>query len=107
MLNYNDGVYIQGYTQIKEAFTAITHDDVPKPNKSDHDFRSSNDGNIIGYNFYVFDIGCLKNFESAQPIEVEFKFDRIVPAGICGYALVLKNTLISISSDGQRHFDLV
>ena len=55
---------------------------------------------------YVFDIRYQKSFESSQPIKVEFKFDGVVPAGIYGYALVLTNKLISISSDGQRMFDL-
>ena len=36
---------------------------------------------------------------------MEIKFDGVVPAGIYGYALVLTNKLISISSDGQRMFD--
>ena len=48
-----------------------------------------------------------KIFESAQPIKVEFKFNGVTPAGIYGYALVLTNKLISISSDGQRKFDLI
>ena len=53
-----------------------------------------------------FDIRYQKNFESSQPIKVEFKFDGVIPAGIYGYALVLANKLISISSDGQRMFDI-
>ena len=39
-------------------------------------------------------------------ISLEFKFDGVVPADIIGYAIVLTNKLISISSDGQRLFDL-
>ena len=77
-----------------------------QPYRSDNDFRSSNNNNDIGYNLYVFDIRYQKNLENAQPIKVEFKFDGVLPAGICGYALVLTNKRISISSDGQRHFDL-
>ena len=106
LLNYNDDNYSQGYGQIKEAFKAITKDNLLQPYISEHDFRSSNDGNNIGYNIYAFDIRYQKNFESSQPIKVEFKFDGVVPAGIYGYALVLTNRLISISSDGQRMFDL-
>ena len=106
-LNYNDDDYSQGYGQIKEASKALTKDDIPQPYISEHDFRSSNDGNNIGYNIYAFDIRYQKNFESSQPIKVEFKFDGIVPAGIYGYALVLTDRLISISSDGQRMFDLI
>ena len=106
-LNYNDDDYRQGYSQIEEAFRALTKDDILKPYISDNEFRSTNDGNNIGYNLYVFDIRYQKNFESAQPIKVEFKFNGVIPAGIYGYALVLTNKLISISSDGQRHFDLI
>ena len=107
LLIYTDDDYSQGYGQIKEAFKALTKDDILIPYISDHDFRSSNDGNNIGYKLYVFDITYQKNSESAQPIKVEFKFEGVVPAGIYGYALVLTSKKISISSDGQRHFDLL
>ena len=106
LLNYNDDDYSQGYGQIKEAFKALTKDNLLQPYISDADFRSSNDDNNIGYNIYVFDIRYQKNFESSQTKRVEFKFDGVVPAGIYGYALVLTNKLISLSSDGQRMFDL-
>ena len=106
LLNYNDDDYSQGYGQSKEAFKALTKDNILQPYISEHDFRSSNDVNDIGYNIYAFDIGYQKKFESSQPIKVEFKFDGVVPAGIYGYALVLTNKLISMSSDGQRMFDL-
>ena len=107
LLNYNDDDYSEGYAQIKEAFRALSKDDILKPYISDNDFRSTNDGNNIGYNLYVFDIRYQKKFESSQPIKVEFKFDGVKPAGIYGYALVLPNKLTSISSDGQRHFDII
>ena len=106
LLNYNDDDYSKGYGVVKEAFKALTKDNILQPYISDADFRSSNDGNNIGYNIYAFDIRYQKNFESSQPIKVEFKFDAVVPAGIYGYALVLTNKLISISSDVQRMFDL-
>ena len=106
LLNYIGDDYSQGYGQIKEAFKALTKDKILQPYILEHDFRSSNDVNDIGYNIYAFDIRYQKNFESSQPIKVEFKFDGIVPAGIYGYALVLTNRLVSISSDGQRMFDL-
>ena len=106
LLNYNDDYYSQGYGLIKEAFKALTKDNRLQPYISEHDFRSSSDGNNIGYNIYAFDIGYQKNFESSQPIKVEFKFDGVIPAGIYGYALVLTNKLISTTSDVQRMFDL-
>ena len=107
LLDYDDDDYSQGYGQIKEAFKALTKDDILKPYITEDDFRSSNEDNNIGYNMNVFDIRYQKNFENAQPVKVEFKFSENINAGIYGYALVLTNKLISISSDGQRMFDLV
>ena len=48
----------------------------------------------------------LKTFTASQPIKIELIFDGVVPNDINGYALVLTNKLVSISSDGQSHFDL-
>ena len=62
LLNYNDDDYNQGYGQIKQAFKALTKDDILQPFISEHDFRSSNDGNNIGYNLYVLDIQYKKKF---------------------------------------------
>ena len=104
LLNYDDDDYSQGYGQIKEAFKALTKDDILQPFITEDDFRSCNEGNNIGYNIYAFDIRYQKNFETAQPVKVEFKFSENVPARI--YGLVLTNRLISISSDAQRMFDL-
>ena len=108
LLNYDDDDYSQAYGQIKEAFKALTKDNILQPYISDDDFRSSNVRvDDVGYNLYVFDIRYQKNFTASQPIKVEFKFDGVVPNDINGYALVLTNKLISISSDGNRHFDLI
>ena len=107
LLNYEDDDYSQGYGLIKEAFRALTKDDILQPYISEDDFRSSNEGNNIGYNIYAFDIRYQKNFENAQPVKIEFKFSENIAAGIYGYALVLTNRLVSITSDGQRMFDLV
>ena len=106
LLNFDDDDYSQGYGQIKEAFRALTKDDILQPYISENDFRSSNNNNDVGYNIYAFDIRYQKNFENPQPIKVEFKFSENIDAGIYGYALVLTNRLISITSDGQRMFDL-
>ena len=106
LLNYNDDDYSQGNGQIKEAFKALTKDNILQSYLSEDDFRSNNDGDNIGYNIYAFDIRYPKNFENSQPIKVELKFDGVIPADIYGYALVITNKLVSISSDGQRMFDL-
>ena len=107
LLNYDDDDYSQGYHQIKEAFKALTKDDILQPYISEEDFRTSNvRAADVGYNLYVFDIRYQKNYTAAQPIKVEIKFDGVVPNNINGCALVLTNKLVSVSSDGQRHFDL-
>ena len=106
LLNYDDDDYSQGFGLIKEAFKALTKDDILLPYISEDDFRSSNEANNIGYNIYAFDIRYQKKFENAQPVKVEFKFSENIAAGIYGYALVLTNRLVSITSDGQRMFDL-
>ena len=48
LLNYDDDNYSQGYGQIKEAFRALTKDDILQPYITEDDFRSSSEGNNIG-----------------------------------------------------------
>ena len=88
LLNCDDDDYSQGYGLIKEAFKALTKDDILQPYKSEDAFRSSNEGNIIGYKIHAFDIRYQKNFENAQPVKIEFKFSANIHAGIYGYGLV-------------------
>ena len=107
LLNNDDDDYSQGYGQIKEAFTALTKDNILQPYISEDGFRSDNNGNNIGYNIHVFDIRYQKDYQSGQSVKIEFKLDEIVPAGVYGYALVLTNRLVSRSSDGQRMLDLI
>ena len=57
----------------KQAFRALTKDDILDTFTSDHDFRSNNGNaadeatNYIGYNLYVFGRRYQENLESAQP----------------------------------------
>ena len=46
-INYDDDDYFQGYGQIKEAFMALTKDDILKPYISEYDFRSTNNGDDV------------------------------------------------------------
>ena len=108
LLNYDDDDYSQGYHQIKEAFRALLKDNILQTYISEEDFRTSNvRAADVGYNLYVFDIRYQKNYTASQTIKVEFKFDGVVTNNVNGYALVLTNKLVSISSDGQAHFDLI
>ena len=107
LLNYDDDDYSQGYGQTKDAFKALTKDNILQPYISEDDFRSDNNGNNLGYNIHDFDIRYQKNYQSGKSVKVEFKLDKIIPAGVNGYALVLTNRLVRIRSDGQRMLDLV
>ena len=56
----------------------------------------------------MFDLSKQKDNIASQPIRLEFKFSAAFDvAEYIAYALVLTPKLISISSDGQRHFDLL
>ena len=107
-LNYDDDGYNQGYGQIKEDFRALTKDYILQQYILDDDFRSSKvRTDDVGFNLYDFDIRYQKNFATSQPIKVELKFDLVVPNDINGYVLVLTKKLVSIGSDGPRHFDFL
>ena len=107
-LYYDDDEHSQGCSQIEEAFRALTEDNILQPYISDDDSRSSNAWVVeLGYNIYVLEIRYQQNFTNSQSIKVEFKFDGVVPNDINGYALVLTNKLVSLSSDAQRDFDLI
>ena len=107
LLNYDDDDYSQGNGQIKEAFKAVTKNNILQTYISEDDFRSNNNGNNLGYNIHVFDTRYQKNYQSGQSKKIEFKSEKIVPAGLYGYARVLANRLVSIGLDGQRMLDLV
>ena len=66
LLNYSDDDYSQGYGLLKQAFKDLTTDDILEPYISDNDFRSTNDGNNIGSNLYVFDIKYQKNLNQLK-----------------------------------------
>ena len=56
----------------------------------------------------MFDLSKQKDDIASQPIRLEFKFNAVIDvADYIAYALVLTPKLISIKSDGQRHFDFL
>ena len=105
--NYDDDDYSKGYGQIKEAFRALSIENILKPYRLEDDFRSYNDGDNIGYNIYSFDSRYQKFFGSAESVKLKFEFSANTLPGIYGYSLVLTNRLVSICSYGQRMLDLV
>ena len=75
----------QGYDQIKELFGALTKDNILRPCKSDHDFRSSNVRlDDVGYKLYVFDMRYQQKFTASQPNKKEFIFGGVFPNDING-----------------------
>ena len=60
-ISCDDDDCFQGYGEFKEAFRALTKDDILWPYVSDHDFRSVIDGIDVGYNIYVFGTRFQKN----------------------------------------------
>ena len=107
--NYAFDKYSEAYGEIVSWFRHLAEDKISRPHNTQKDFITSNiypDGNR-GYNIYVFDFRQHQDYNSAQPIKVGFDFRPTVSAAtnLVGYALLLTNKLVSVSSDGQRQFD--
>ena len=99
--DYNRDKYDQAYSEIENFYLLKSETNLLNPFFDLHKFRTK-------YNFYVFDLSKQKDQIASQPIRLEFKVSAAIDeADYIAYALVLTPKLISISSDGQRHFDLV
>ena len=93
--------YDQAYSEIEIFYQLKSETNLLNPFIDLHKFRTN-------YNFYVFDLSEQKDQIASQPIRLEFKFSAAIDvADYIAFALVLTPKLISISSDGQRHFDLI
>ena len=70
LLNYYDDDCSQGYAQIKEAFRALTKDDLLQPYIANQDFGSWNvRADDVGYNIYVFDSRYQQNFPASNQLK--------------------------------------
>ena len=99
--DYERDKYDQAYSEIENFYLLKSETNLLNPFIDLHIFRTN-------YNFYVFDLSKQKDHIGSQPIRLEFKFNAAIDvADYIAYALVLTPKLISISSDGQRHFDLL
>ena len=83
--------------------TIISQNDVITNNV----FGADHNTGDIGYNLFVFDIRDQSKFSSPHLIKENFNFQGKLPADIVAYAPLSTKNLITISSDGQRHFDLI
>ena len=68
-MKYADDDYSQGYGLIKEAFRALTNQNILQPYIGENVFRSSNDGDNFGSNMHFIDIRHQKNFGSSQSVK--------------------------------------
>ena len=99
--DYDRDKYVQTYSEIENFYQLKSQTNLLNPFFDIHKFRTN-------CNFYVFDLSKQKDNIASQPIRLEFKFNAAIDvADYIAYALVLTPKLISISSDGQRHFDLL
>ena len=99
--DYDRDKYDQAYTEIENFYNLKSETNLLNPFIDLHKFRTK-------YNFYVFDLSKQKDNIASQPNRLEFKFNAAIDvADYIAYALVLTPKLTSISSDGQRHFDLL
>ena len=70
LIDYDDDDYSKGYGRIKEAFEALSKDNILQPYINEDDFRSPNDGDNIEYKIQNFDIRYQKNFEGGQSVKI-------------------------------------
>ena len=99
--DYDRDKYDQAFCEIENFYHLNSETNLLNPFIDLHKFRTN-------YNFYVFDLSKQRDIIASQPIRLEFQFNAAIDvADYIAYALVLTPKLISISSDGQRHFDLI
>ena len=98
--DYDRDKYDQAYSEIENFYHLNSETNLLNPFIDLHKFRTN-------YPLFVFDLSKQKDQIASQPIRLEFKFNAAIDvADYIAYALVLTPKLTSISSDGQRHFDL-
>ena len=99
--DYDRDKYDQAYSEIENFYHLNSETNLLNPFIDLHKFRTK-------YPLFVFDLSKQRDIIASQTIRLEFKFNAAIDvADYIAYALVLTPKLISISSDGQRHFDLI
>ena len=92
----------------KEDFRSLTKDDILQLYLSNQDWKSSNAGvDDVGCYLYVFGMRYRTNFTVAQPVKIKFNIDEVVLADFNGYALILTNKQLSVTSDEQKYFEII
>ena len=93
--------FFQAYGELASCFKHLSQDNFLQLYVAKDD---------INFNFHVLDIRCQNFHLSTQDVKIDFSLSSknavAIRAGKIGYALVLNIKLSSISSDGDRHFNL-
>ena len=98
--DYDRDKYDRAYKEIENFYHLQNETNLLNPFIDLHKIRTN-------FNFYVFDLSKQNDHIASQPVRLEFKISAAIDvADYIAYALVLTPKLISISSDGHRHFDL-
>ena len=109
--NYAIDKHSQAYGRKVCSFRHLATDNILQPYISQKEYIASNNYPDFnpGINLHIFDFHHHQDYSSAQPMKTWFDFRPAVPAAatLFGYALLLTNKLASVSSDGQRQFDLL
>ena len=99
--DYDRDNYRGAHQEMKNFYRLKNETNLLRPIIDVHELR-------YNYNFYVFYLSKQTDHIASQSIRLEFKFSAAIGvAQYIAYALVLTPKLISISSDGQKHFDLI
>ena len=98
-IDYTRNIYDNAYNEVLNFYkNQIGLPHIPLITRTE--FKTS-------YKFYIFGLRYQPEHISAQPMKDFIEFGTAPGAGISAHALVLKKTLISISSDGRKMIDLV
>ena len=101
-VDFNRNRYNEAYNEVKRFFKDYIHGE-GSSYISFKNFKKL-------YPLWVFDLRAQRHNDSDQPIQVKFKFRAgydVVGENYQATALVLTQKIISVSSDGQRQFDIV
>ena len=101
-VDFDRNMYNEPYNEIRRFYKDYIKGE-GSPNISFKEFKEL-------YNLWVFDLRNQKDNPSSQPISVDFKFRAgydAVGADYQATALILSQKIISVSSDGQRQFDII
>ena len=101
-VDFERNKYNDLYNEVRRFYKDFIHGE-GSPYISFKDFREL-------YPFIIFDLRANKDMVSSQSVQAKFRFRAgydAVGANLQAIGLLLTQKIISVSSDGQRQFDIV